>query len=199
MASPNTQYDVIVIGGGINGLTCGAYMQKAGFKTAIFERRDESGTFCSTEETLYPGVKLNMHASMLMLHFGPAYLDLELERFGLELLRAPGSRFAYFHPFLDGNAVMFSGRSAAETYEAWKMISAKDAETYRKIVNFFGSQRGLLMSGEMGTRPTHESFLAFADSANLIPVLPKDWLWMTGVELADCLFENEQIKLGLLS
>lgn len=197
MASPNTAYDVIVVGGGINGLTCAAYMQKAGFKTAIFERRDESGTFCATEETLYPGVKLSMHASMLMPHFGPAYVDLELERFGLELLRAPGSRFAYFHPFLDGNAAMFSGRSAAETYEAWKMISPKDAETYRKIVNFFGSQPELL--GGSDSRPTNESFLTLVDSANLIPVLPKDWLWMTGVELVDCLFENEQIKLGILS
>lgn len=114
MASPKSQYDAIVIGGGINGLTTAAYLQKAGLSTAVFERRDESGTFASTEEVMYPGVKVNMHASMLMPHFGPAYVDLELERFGLELLRAPGSRFAYFHPFLDGNAAMFSGRDLRE-------------------------------------------------------------------------------------
>ncbi|MCZ7600825.1 MAG: hypothetical protein M5U09_28040 [Gammaproteobacteria bacterium] len=29
--------------------------------------------------------------------------------------------------------------------------------------------------------------------------MPKDWLYMTGVELIECLFENEQIKVGMLS
>ena len=114
MSKPRSDYDVIIIGGGVNGLTAGAYLQKAGLSTAIFERRDESGTFSSTEEVLYPGVKLNMHASLLMPHYGPAYLDLELERFGLELLRPPGAKYAYFYPFLDGNAVLFSGRDARE-------------------------------------------------------------------------------------
>jgi phytoene dehydrogenase-like protein len=199
MASPKSQYDAIVIGGGINGLTTAAYLQKAGLSTAVFERRDESGTFASTEEVMYPGVKVNMHASMLMPHFGPAYVDLELERFGLELLRAPGARFAYFHPFLDGNAVMFSGRDARETYEAWKIISPKDAETFRKIVNFFGATRAAMPQGPLGGKPTDESFLAFVEASQYIPIFPKDWLWMTGVEFADCLFENEQIKLAILS
>ena len=60
------QYDVIVIGGGVNGLTTAAYLQKAGVSVAIFEKRDESGTFCSTEEVMHSGVKVNMHASLLM-------------------------------------------------------------------------------------------------------------------------------------
>jgi len=32
-----------------------------------------------------------------------------------------------------------------------------------------------------------------------LPIFPKDWLWMTGVELADTLFEDEHIKTGILS
>ncbi len=199
MTSRKSEYDVIIIGGGLNGLATAAYLQKAGLEVAVFERRDESGTFASTEEVMYPGVKVNMHASMLMPHFGPAYLDLELERFGLELLRAPGARFAYFHPFLDGNAAMFSGRDCRETYEAWKEISPKDAETYRKIVNFLGATRETMSQGPLGGKLTDESFLAFAEASQYFPVFPKDWLWMTGVEFVDCLFENEQIKLGLLS
>ena len=75
MTGPKSEYDVIIIGGGVNGLAAGAYLQKAGLSTAIFERRDESGTFCSTEEVLEPGVKLNMHASLLMPHYGPAFVE----------------------------------------------------------------------------------------------------------------------------
>src|ERR1019366_7546690 len=199
MAAPKQQYDIIVVGGGINGLAAAAYLQKSGLQTAVFERRDESGTFCSTEEVLYPGVKVNMHASLLLTHYGQAYVDLELERFGLELLRPPGSKYAYFYPFLDGNALLFSGRDARETCEAWLRISPKEAETFRKIANIFGAMRPLSAQGGQTGRQTDESFLAFLEAYEKIPIFPKDWLWMTGVEFVDCLFENEQVKLGLLS
>jgi len=199
MTAPKQQYDVIVVGGGINGLAVAAYLQKAGLQTAVFERRDESGTFCATEEVLYPGVKLNLHASLLMPHYSPAYVDLELERFGLELLRPPGAKYAYFYPFLDGNALLFSGRDARETYEAWQRISPNDAETFRKIANFFGRMTPLMGRGGPTGRQTDESFLAFLEASESIPILPKDWIWMTGVEFADCMFENEQVKVGLLS
>jgi phytoene dehydrogenase-like protein len=197
MASPKQQYDVIVVGGGLNGLTAAAYLQKSGQSVAIFEKRDESGTFCSTEEVMHPGVKVNMHASLLLAHYGPAYVDLELERFGLELLRPPGAKYAYFYPFLDGNAVLFSGRDARETYEAWARISPKDAETFRGIANFFG--RMMPLGGEGVGKQTDESFLQFLAAFENIPIFPKDWLYMTGIEFVDCLFENEQIKVAMLS
>ena len=199
MAAPRHDYDVIVIGGGVNGLATGAYLQKAGLRTAIFERRDESGTFCSTEELLHPGVKLNVHASLIYPHWGPPYVDLELETFGLELLRPPGAKYWYFYPFLDGNAVMFSGRDARETYEMWKRISPKDAETLRGILNFFGPTLVQRLQAGMFGRDSEEAFLAFLESSNSIPIFPKDWVWMTGFEFVDCLFENEQIKVAALT
>ena len=140
------------------------------------------------------------HASLLLAHYGPAYVDLELERFGLELLRPPGAKYAYFHPFLDGNALLFSGRDARETYEAWQRVSPNDAEIFRKIANVFGPLMAFMeRGGGMAGRQTDESFLAFLEANANVPFLPKDWIWMTGVEFADCLFENEQVKLGLLS
>jgi len=39
-------YDVIVIGGGINSLTCSAYLGKAGLKTLVLEARGECGSHC---------------------------------------------------------------------------------------------------------------------------------------------------------
>jgi phytoene dehydrogenase-like protein len=200
MAGPKKEYDVIVIGGGINGLTAAAYLQKAGMSVAVFEKRDEAGTFCATEEALFPGVKVNMHASYLVPHLGPAMLDLELERFGLELLRPPGSEYNYFYPFLDGNALLFSSYDARGTYDAWKTISGKDAETYRTIANALAPlMQKELLHNELCVKHTDESFLAFLEAFEKFPLFPKDWLWMTGVEFVDCLFENEQIKVGLLS
>ena len=39
----NTRYDAIVIGGGVNGLTCAALLGKAGLRTLLLERRDAVG------------------------------------------------------------------------------------------------------------------------------------------------------------
>ena len=65
MAKFDQDYDVIIIGGGINGLTAGCYLQKAGLKVLILERRDEVGTFCSTQELLHPGAMVSVHANGL--------------------------------------------------------------------------------------------------------------------------------------
>ena len=45
-----TDYDAIVIGSGHNGLTCGAYLAKAGLKTLVVERRELVGGAAVTEE-----------------------------------------------------------------------------------------------------------------------------------------------------
>ena len=73
------QYDVIIIGGGINGLTLGAYLVKAGAKVLICERRWETGGAVMTDEQ--SGCRLNTHATyMMMMDVMPAYKDLELVR-----------------------------------------------------------------------------------------------------------------------
>ena len=47
-------YDAIVIGGGHNGLTNGAYLAKGGLRTLVLERRPFVGGAAITEE-LRPG------------------------------------------------------------------------------------------------------------------------------------------------
>ena len=78
MAGPKKEYDVIVIGGGVNGLATAAYLQKAGMSVAVFEKRDEAGTFCATEETLFPGYYTNPHAVYhMMTDYMPLFRDFD--------------------------------------------------------------------------------------------------------------------------
>ena len=55
-------YDIIIIGGGHNGLVAAGYLSKAGLKTLVLERRDVVGGAAVTAE-IHPGLPL--------LDFGP--------------------------------------------------------------------------------------------------------------------------------
>ena len=59
-----TRYDAIVVGGGHNGLTCAAYLAKAGRKTLVLERRYVLGGAAVTEE-LYPGFRYTVCSYVL--------------------------------------------------------------------------------------------------------------------------------------
>ena len=79
-------YDVAIIGAGPNGLTCGAYLVKAGLKVIIIEARHETGGGLDTLE--FAGFKYNPHAIYhMMAEIMPVYHDFDL--------RSRGVRFIY--------------------------------------------------------------------------------------------------------
>jgi beta-carotene ketolase (CrtO type) len=130
-----SSYDIVVIGGGHNGLICGAYLAKGGENVAVLEKHGVIGGFVTTEEAIpeAPGFKLNIGA---MEHGGvvetPIVSDLELEKFGLEYMCREEM---YFFPFLDGAAIPIY-KSVDKTCEAIAEISEKDADAYRGFVDF---------------------------------------------------------------
>ena len=82
----NVRYDAIVIGGGVNGLTCAALLGKAGQRTLLLERRDVVGG-CAAEHELAPGFRV----PTLAHRTGPLRSDvvdgLRLNEFGLSFMR----------------------------------------------------------------------------------------------------------------
>jgi phytoene dehydrogenase-like protein len=77
------EYDAIIIGGGHMGITLGAYLQRAGMQTAIFERRNEEGSAIFTSECTAPGFLHNLHAQyMEFLEWMPIWYDFKLPQFG---------------------------------------------------------------------------------------------------------------------
>ena len=83
----SARYDVIVIGAGHNGLTCGAYLARAGLKTLVLERRDVIGGAAVTEE-FAPGFRTSTFSYLMSLLHPRVIKDLELRDLGLTVLPA---------------------------------------------------------------------------------------------------------------
>ena len=84
------RYDAIVIGGGHNGLTCAAYLARAGRKTLVLERRHVLGGAAVTEE-VFPGFKFSVCSYVVSLLRPEIIRDLDLPSHGLELLPLDGT------------------------------------------------------------------------------------------------------------
>ncbi len=186
-------YDVIVIGGGINGLTVAAYMAKCGQSVAVFESRNEVGTNCDTEEVMMPGVRCNLHASGITPWMAPAYEELELERFGLEMITG---HWGYFKPFKDGTVLCQHNYDFQKTCQSIDLISKKDGDTCRKIGNYFAQGTKLvdLFESLFYTPPNPKSFAKVAEIISGVPGMPSNWSDMTGYHIADMLFESDKLK-----
>src|SRR6266498_4267944 len=75
--------DVLVVGGGHNGLVAASYLARSGLQVEVFERRSVLGGACVTEE-LVPGARFSTCAYVLSSLRPQIISELDLERHGLE-------------------------------------------------------------------------------------------------------------------
>jgi len=120
-----TRRDVVIIGGGHNGLVTAFYLAKAGFKPLVLERREQVGGAAVTDE-FHPGFR----CSTLAHSAGPIrrdiVCDMQLEKHGLQFIM-PDTCVSALSP--DGRALSLY-QDANKSAQAIAAFSQKDAAKY---------------------------------------------------------------------
>ena len=123
-------YDAIVIGGGHNGLTSGAYFARAGQRTVVLEARHKTGGAADTSAPFpdHPDINVTTYSYVMSLMPPTIIRELQLKRHGYDV-----TPFGpYFQAFPDGRAITVYPDDAAKSHDSIARFSKKDAETMPK-------------------------------------------------------------------
>ncbi|MBS0383722.1 MAG: NAD(P)/FAD-dependent oxidoreductase [Proteobacteria bacterium] len=200
---PTNQYDVIVIGAGLNGLVAANYLAKAGKKVLVLERRPIAGGQAVTE-SFGDGFQVDaLHAGGQLRP--DIVSELELERHGL-----PKSTTEPLISILpDGRQLRLSADSGAETLASIKAVSARDAERWPEFVAFMQEAVGFLDAAYRTPMPRLPEVslaegwplanlarrlrrLGARDMFRVIRMLP-----MSALELTEEWFESEAMRAAI--
>lgn len=139
-------YDVVIIGGGHNGLVCAFYLARAGLQVVVLERRAVVGGAAVTEEFL-PGFRNSAAAYTVSLLHPKIISDLDLAAHGLRIVERKLSNFL---PLEDGRYLKVGpGRTRAEVAK----FSQRDAERLDAYQMRLEQAAGVLRSMVLQTPP----------------------------------------------
>jgi phytoene dehydrogenase-like protein len=196
--------DVIVIGGGVNGLTCAAYLAKSGLKPLVLERMTTLGGGARTEE-IAPG----FHVPTLSHRAGPLRADvvndLNLRQHGLDFVDGE-VRIAALGG--DGRALTIY-EDNARTAEGLRQWSARDADAwpaFTRSIAALGRVIGTLFRATPAPidDPAGRDLWALLKTARAFRALDKAdayrllrWGPMAVADLVGETFEHERLRAAL--
>lgn len=194
------KYDAIVIGGGHNGLTCAAYLARAGRKVLVLERRHVVGGAAVTEE-VFPGFQFSVCSYVVSLLRPEIIRELDLPRHGMELLPLDGTMTPmpngdYLWRVNDHNQtrrdIARHSRLDAEAYDEYGKAMVEMGRFAKPIMGMLPPDptsldpRGLLELLGMGKRFRD---MRFHDKVNQVQLLT-----MSAVDFLDQWFETDVLK-----
>ena len=136
---PNEPFDVVVIGGGHNGLVAAGLLAKRGARVTVLERRDQVGGAAITEQPWGPDFKMTALSYVVSLMPPTILRELQLERHGYRIL----PQGPYFAPRPDGPALRLPDAPAAR-HAAISQFSTRDADAYERWEAWLGGLADVL-------------------------------------------------------
>lgn len=132
-------YDVIVVGGGHNGLVAAAYLAKAGRRVLVCERREVLGGAAVSEHPFGPEFTVTSLSYVVSLLPADMVRDLELARHGYHVY----PQGPYFAPRRDGRYLRLAADPRVRHREIAK-FDARDADAYERWDAWLGRLGGLV-------------------------------------------------------
>ncbi len=190
------QYDVVVVGGGHNGLTVAAYLLKAGLNVCVLEKLDKVGGGAITRELTLPGFKHDPastnHGIVVanpMIHRDELGLQ---SKHGLKYIY-PDKAFAVIFP--DDRALVFH-RDVDKTCESISQFSERDAEAYRRFYKTIVEMRKVAHVGTFSPPPPWGTMMSILSRSEEGREFLRVML-ASAMDVADDWFESDQVKIAL--
>lgn len=192
-----SNYDIVVMGAGHNGLTAAAYMAKAGKKVLVLERKPHFGGGVSTRELITPGYWHDEHSNVhIMIQGNPMIREDELGligKFGLD----------YIYPELphvsiwDDGTVMRSWKDLDRTCQEIAQYSLRDADAYRKFVGISQGVLPMFMGGLYAPPFPMGAFVAMMDQSDEGRFL-LDVMQRSALDVVNQYFESDRLKIHIV-
>jgi phytoene dehydrogenase-like protein len=190
------KYDVVIIGGGHNGLIVGCYLLKAGLSVCVIEEQDHVGGGVYSAELTLPGFILEPASAM----HGMITANPLLHRDELQLKSKYNLKYIYPEIplgciFKDETCVIFY-QDINKTYKSIEQISKHDADAYIKFKDLCDQMLKIAHVGAFSPPPTWGAMMSLFDSSPegreyLRIVLSSGW------DILGEWFESEKLKLAL--
>ena len=201
-------YDAIIIGGGHNGLTSGAYFARSGARTVVLEARGKTGGAADTSAPFpnHPEIKVTTYSYVMSLMPPTIIRELNLKQHGYDV-----TPFGpYYQAFPDGRAITVYADDAKKSYDSIAQFSKKDADILPKWEAWLKGVADVLgplllrVPPKLGSLSPHD-LLASAQSAWKMRKLGTRGVadvtrlfTMSVSDLLDDWFESDEIK-GMLT
>ena len=133
-------FDVVVVGGGHNGLVAGGLLARRGARVTVLERRSQVGGAATTEQPWGPEFNVTALSYVVSLMPPSIVQELELARHGYKVYPQRG----YFVPYRDGRALQLPDDDPARRREQIAQFSKADADAYERWDSWLGGLADVL-------------------------------------------------------